>query len=73
MEAQHEISADYQAAFEEGAQANERGELSPVNPYDDTGGPLRAGWRDGFASAQKARDEWEGDLQWRARNFGEAA
>ena len=69
-------NADYDEAFAEGAQARMDG-ASPdcTNPYDDWSFPraMKAGWRDGFASVQSARDEWESENHWRARNFGSAS
>lgn len=71
-----EARADYEAAFEEGAQACERGE-SPdqTNPYDDWSfpGAMKSGWADDFAAAQAAREKWESDNAYRARNCVEAA
>ena len=68
------VRANYNAAFEEGAKACEDGAPATSNPYDDWPGPLRNGWRDGFAAFQVVlRDGWEEENHQRARIYAEQA
>jgi ribosome modulation factor len=60
-------------AMQEGRKANETGKPFTACPYTATQ-PTRASlWQQGWDDAQIDREVWEGEGNYRARNFGEAA